>query len=109
VTIAPPPQPLSLQADAHIDEKDDDPAEPIQVFVPPPPPEDMKLLVARAHLANALDDQVDGFVLRQMVTGCSSRAQLESLFEAADKVLKKSMGSVRSAQVLGVAKALLHS
>jgi hypothetical protein len=103
---------MSLQADAHPgqqDGEDDEAEEPIQVFVPPPPPEDMKLLLARAHLANALDDQVDGFVLRQMVTGCSSRAQLESLFEAAHSVLKKSIGSTRSAQVLGVAKALLHS
>jgi hypothetical protein len=101
--------PISLPEPDHSSEEGDAPDNEVQLFVPPPPPEDMKLLVARAHVANALDDRVDGFVLRQMVASCSSRAELESLLDAAEKVLKKSLGSAHSAHVLGIAKALLHS
>jgi hypothetical protein len=100
---------VRLPVPAQSDEQDEAPEHEVQIFVPPPPPEDMKLLVARAHVANALDDRVDSYVLKQMVASCSSRAQLESLFDAAEKVLMKSLGSARSAAVLGVAKALLHS
>jgi hypothetical protein len=108
---SPPPAltAVRLPVPAQSDEQDEAPEHEVQIFVPPPPPEDMKLLVARAHVANALDDRVDSYVLKQMVASCSSRAQLESLFDAAEKVLMKSLGSARSAAVLGVAKALLHS
>jgi hypothetical protein len=90
-------------------EEDEEPDSALANFIQPPPPEDMKLLAARAHVASALDDRVDGYVLRQMVASCSSRAELLSLFDAADRVLKKSMGSTGSAQVLNVARTLLHS
>jgi hypothetical protein len=98
---------LPEPADRH--EHDETREHEVQIFVPPPPPENLKLLIARAHVANALDDRVDSFVLRQMVASCSSRAELESLFDAAEKKLKISLGSARSAAVLGAAKALLHS
>lgn len=80
-----------------------------RVAVAPPPPDDMKLLVARAHLANALDDYVDGYILKQVVTGCTSRAELESLFDAIERVLVKTVGKVRSEDVMGTAKTLLAS
>jgi hypothetical protein len=80
-----------------------------RVAVAPPPPEDMKLLIARAHLANALDDYVEGYILKQIVTGCASRAELQSLFDAVERVLVKSLGKVRSDDVMGTAKTLLAS
>lgn len=80
-----------------------------RIAVAPPPPDDMKLLVARAHLANALDDYVEGYILKQIVTGCTSRAELQSLFDAVERVLVKSLGKVRSDDVIGTAKTLLAS
>jgi hypothetical protein len=100
---------VRLPEPAHRHERDEVREHEVQIVVAPPPPENLKLLIARAHVANALDDRVDSFVLRQMVASCSSRAELESLFDAAEKKLKISLGSARSAAVLGAAKALLHS
>lgn len=82
---------------------------PAPVHNPAAPPEDMKLVVARAHVASALDDRLDNYMLRQMIASCSSRAQLESMFDVAEKALKETLGGTRSAHVLDVAKALLHS
>lgn len=50
---------------------------------------DMRLVVARAYLANELDNHlgISGYALRQQVMDCASRAELEGLFDSIEKDL----------------------
>jgi hypothetical protein len=55
----------------------------------PPAPSDMSLVVARAYLANELDNHlgIHGYLLKLKVMDCVSRAELEELFDSIKKDL----------------------
>lgn len=107
---APASGPVGMTAPTYDDQDDTEPAPEINIPVPDPP-DDMKLVVARAHLANALDEHagMQGYVLKQMVAGCTSRAELLSLCDAAEKLMAKSLDKAGRASVIGISKALLAS
>lgn len=109
-SIAPASAPVGMPAPEQDDRYDTEAAPRISIPVPAPP-EDMKLVVARAHLASALDEHVgvQAYVLKQMVVGCASRAELMSLFDAAEAAMSKSLDKAGSARIIGISKALLAS
>ncbi|MDB5842154.1 MAG: hypothetical protein JWQ23_4106 [Herminiimonas sp.] len=71
----------------------------------------LTVLVARAHLANALDEHLgfDGYLLRQDVVDCTSREQLESLFSKIEDSLIVPLGSVAAASVIKQARSIFDT
>lgn len=72
---------------------------------------DMKLTVARAHLANALDDHlgIDGYILKQEVMRCTTHEELEALFDTIEKDLRPVIYSVAALNVIFLAKSILKN
>jgi hypothetical protein len=70
----------------------------------------LNLMVARAHLANALDQymEIDGYLLKQKVVGCESRAELENLFGLVESGLAQRMEKAAAARIMGIARAVLE-
>jgi hypothetical protein len=70
----------------------------------------MNLTVARAHLANALDQfvEIDGYALKQKVVACESRTDLEQLFLLVENALNRKIDKPAVARVMGIAQALLE-
>jgi len=70
----------------------------------------MNLTVARAHLANALDQflEIDGYALKQRVMACESRAELEQLFRLVESALLQKKDNASVARLMGIAQALLE-
>ncbi|HXA46105.1 MAG TPA: hypothetical protein VNW52_00640 [Burkholderiaceae bacterium] len=70
----------------------------------------MNLMVARAHLANALDQYVemDGYALKQKVVACESRDELEQLFSLVENALMRKIDKPAVARVMGVTQSLLE-
>jgi hypothetical protein len=70
----------------------------------------MNLMVARAHLANALDQhlEIDGYLLRQKVVACESRAELEKLSRVIEAALLQKLEKAAVARTMGIAHALLE-
>jgi hypothetical protein len=70
----------------------------------------MNLMVARAHLANALDQymEIDGYLLKQKVVACGSRTELEQLFRQVEAGLIQRMEKPAAARIMGIARALLE-
>jgi hypothetical protein len=74
-------------------------------------PKQMVVLIARAHLANALDEHLgfDGYLLRQDVVDCTSREQLESLFSKVEGSLIVPLGNTGAARVIEHARSLFDT
>ncbi|HSY27854.1 MAG TPA: hypothetical protein VK832_10155 [Burkholderiaceae bacterium] len=70
----------------------------------------MNLTVARAHLANALDQflEIDGYALKQRVMACESRSELEQLFRLVESALLQKKDKSSVARLMGIAQALLE-
>ncbi|MBV8665444.1 MAG: hypothetical protein JO269_03075 [Burkholderiaceae bacterium] len=70
----------------------------------------MNLIVARAHIANALDQylEVDGYVLRQKIAACESRGDLELLFPLVEAALHMKLEKAAVARLMGISRALLE-
>lgn len=70
----------------------------------------MNLIVARAHLANALDQflEIDGYILKQKVVACETREEIESLFGLVEGALIQKMDKPTSTRIMGVARAVLE-
>jgi hypothetical protein len=70
----------------------------------------MNLTVARAHLANALDQflEIDGYALKQRVMACESRSELEQLFRLVESALLQKKDKSSVARLMGIAQTLLE-
>jgi hypothetical protein len=101
--IKPIPLPLA-QA-----ERNKHPAAALQKTVVPASVLRMNVVVARAHLANALDQFVgiDGYLLKQKVVACESRSDLERLFRVVEDALIQKLDKPAAARIVEIAQARL--
>jgi hypothetical protein len=69
----------------------------------------MNLTVARAHLANALDQylEIDGYAIKQRVVACTARADLEQMFRLIEGALSQKADKLAVTRVMGIARSLL--
>jgi hypothetical protein len=70
----------------------------------------MNLTVARAHLANALDEfvEIDGYALKQKVVACESRTDLEQLFLMVENALNRKIDKPAVTRLMGIAQSILE-
>lgn len=67
------------------------------------------LMAARAHLAAALDEflEIDGYLLKQKVMACESRAELEALVPQLAAAFVKKMEKTAAKRLLSTAESML--
>jgi hypothetical protein len=70
----------------------------------------MNLIVARAHLANALDQfaEMNGYALKQKVVSCESRVDLEQLFVVVENALMQKLDKPAVTRLMGIAQSILE-
>lgn len=89
-------------------EQEPDGAQPPKMVVPAAVLR-MNLMLARAHLAAALDQflEVEAYVLRQKVVACETREELEQLYALVEGALIKKIDRSAAMRLLNIATAML--